>query len=298
MTTEKSQSKSAAAPKAGFKKKNLIVFGLVFVGYWALAIASGSPIFMGVSGFLTVLLAAVAFWVWLQMRSHKKLASVLEGAGESPEARKLALETLEADKNSGNLINVIARAQLLASEEPAQALALLEPIEIKTVPANAQDDFSLLKSQLLLSFGRVKQARPLVDRINVDNPERQEMRPFMVAIVGETWARTNSANEANELLNSVDFEDPAAKEAKPALLFARVFAQFVAGKKGLTRSALGELAALDPNLLGRFLAPKAQVHPGLQRLAREAFERTGTRQKQRPSVATGGQRRREGCWRP
>jgi len=276
---------SAEQTETGIKKKNLIIVGLVFAGLWALAIASGNLIFMGVAGFLTLVAAGVAFWAWRQIKGHKKLASVLQKAGESPEARQEALATLAADKKSGDLIHVIARAQLLASEEPAEALALLEPIELKTVPANAQDDFALLKSQLLLGFGRAKQARPLADRISLDNPQRAEMRPFMVAIVGETLARTGSAKEANTLLNSVSEEQAAGSEVAPSLIIARVFAQFSVGKKGLTRNALDKLAAIDPNLLGRFLSPKSKVHPGLQRLAREAFERHGSRRKGKPHIA-------------
>jgi hypothetical protein len=291
MTKETSPAESAAT-QTGFKKKNLIIIGLVFAGFWFLAISSGSVIFMGVAAFLTLLAAGIAFWAWRQISRHKKLAGVLQGAADSPEARKKALATLEADKNSDKLTNVIARAQLLASDDPSAALALLEPIEIKDVPANTQDDFALLKSQLLLNFGRSKQARPLVDYINLDNPQRKEMRPFMLAIVAETWARTGSAKEANDLLDTVDPRQITGNDAGTLLLIARVYAQFAAGKKGLTRSALGDVAAVDPNLLGRFLASKGQVHPGLQRLAREAFERNGSRRKQnRPHIGGGGRGR-------
>ncbi|MBL4634592.1 MAG: hypothetical protein JKY56_12005 [Kofleriaceae bacterium] len=289
MSKEQSQPASPTVD-TGFKKKNIIVVGLVFAGLWTLAIASGSIIFMSVAGVLTLLAAGFGFWAWRMIRRHKKLAGVLQGAGDSPEARRKALAKLEADKNSGDLTNVIARAQLMASDEPAKALALLEPIDLKTVPAGTQDDFALLKSQLLLNFGRAKQARPLADMINVDNPQRKEVRPFMVAIVGETWARTGSAKEANTLLDTIKPADIVGSDAAPILLMARVYAQFAAGKKGLTRNALNELAAMDPNLLGRFIAPKSQVHPGLQRLARETFERKGSRQRQRGNAGPGGRR--------
>ncbi len=291
MTTETSPQSPAAAQETGFKKKNIIVVALVFAGFWGLAIASGSYIFMGVIGFLTLLAAGFGFWAWRTIRKHKRLAGVLQGAGDSPEARKRALAKLEADKNSGDLTNVIARAQLMATDSPKEALELLKPIDLKTVPAGTQDDFALLKSQLLLNFGRVRQARPLVDMINVDNPQRKEMRSFMVAIVAETWARTGSAEEANDLLDTVAPKD-ATGDAASILLMARIHARFAAGKKGLARNALTELATVDPNLLGRFLSPKSQVHPGLQRLARETFERKGSRRKQqRPNAGPGARRR-------
>ncbi len=288
--------KSSAAPdqaQTGFRKKNLIVIGFGFALLWAAAIASGSFIFIGIASVLTTIALAIAFWAWKQVRSHKSLTSVLQKAGESPEARREAIAVLEADKKSGDLTNIIARAQLMASDDPAAALNLLEPIELKSVSAAMQDDFALLKSQLLLNFGRAKQARPLVDWVNVDNPQRKEIRPLMAAIVGETWARTGSAKEANELLDTVDASEAANSDAATLLMSARVFAHFGAGKKGLTRAALGELAAVDPNLLGRFIAPKAQIHPGLQRLAREAFERKGSRKQQgRPQFAGGSRGRR------
>ncbi|MCP4448060.1 MAG: hypothetical protein GY811_22405 [Myxococcales bacterium] len=291
--SKENPSKESAQPQTGFRKKNLVIIALVFAGLWAMAIASESIIFMSIAGVLTLIAGAIAFWAWRQVRRHKGLASVLQAAGESPEARKKALAALEGDKKANDMINVIARAQLLASDEPSKALELLEPVEIKSVPPQMQDDFALLKSQLLLSFGRAKQARPLVDYVNLDNPQRKEMRPLMAAIVGETWARTGSAEEANKLLDSIDPKEAAESEAATLLLSARVFARFGAGKKGLTRAALGDLAAVDPNLLGRFIAPKAQVHPGLQRLAREAFERNGPRRQQgRPHVAGGGGGRR------
>lgn len=291
MSNENSATESAP-PETGFRKKNLLVIAFGFALLWAAAIASESFIFITIASVLTTIALVIAFWAWRMIKRQKGLASVLQGANASPEARKKALAQLEADKKSGDLANVIARAQLMASDDPTAALKLLEPIEMKSVSAAMQDDFALIKSQLLLGFGRAKQARPLVDYINLDNPQRKEIRPLMVAIVGETWARTGSAKEANELLDSVDVGAVAGSEAGALLLNARVFAEFAAGKKGKTRAALGQLAAVDPNLLGRFLAPKAQVHPGLQRLAREAFERNAPRRKAGKGQALAGGRRR------
>lgn len=279
MTTEKSPSESTPKPPSLIKKKNIIVIGLVFAGLWTLAIASGSLIFMGIAGGITLLGAGFGYWVWRQIRRHRALSSVMQEAQQSPEGRMKALAALEADPKANDLVNVIARAQLLASEEPTKALSLLEPVDLKDVPGNMQDDFALLKSQLLLSFGRPKQARPLVDQINLDSEERKSIRPLMVAVVAETWARTGAPKKANEVLDSIDLDDAASADFKPLLLGARVFARFAAGKKGLARAALEAVAAEDPNLLGRFISPKAKVHPGLQRLARESFERNGPRQQ-------------------
>ena len=291
MSTDNTPAQSA--PETGLKKKNLVIIALVFAGLWFLAISSESYIVMGIVGVLTLIALVIAFWVWKQIRRHKSLAGMMQGAGDSPEARRKALARLEADKKADDVTNVIARAQLMAPDDASAALALLEPLEIKTVPAQMQDDFALLKSQLLLGVGRAKDARPLVDWINLDNPQRKEIRPLMVGIVAETWARTGSAKEANELLDSVELSVHGGTDTATVLLNARVFARFASGKKGKTREALTELATVDPNLLGRFISPKSRVHPGLQRLAREAFERSGgARQQARAHIAGGRGRRR------
>ena len=271
--TPAAETKPSPVDAGGMKKKNLIVIGVALAALWAAAIASESIVFVSIVGALTLAAAGVMLWGWRQVRRHRKLADLLQGAADSPEKRRQALAALAADPKANELTNVVARAQLLASDEPAAALALLEPIDIKSVPAAMQDDVALLKSQLLLSFGRAKQARPLVDRINVDSPQRQEVRPLMAAIVAETWARTGSPADANALLDTVDPTEAADDNVRAQLVVARVFARFAAGKKGAARTALKQLAAIDPNLLGRVVAPQFKVHPGLQRLAREEAER-------------------------
>ncbi len=291
MTTETTAPEATPSSQPQFKKRIFVYIALAFGLLWAAAITSQSYIFMGIAGFLSLLAAGLGFWAWRQIRRHRNLSELLQGAGESPEAREQALAKLSADPKADSPIHIIARAQLLANEKPAEALALLEPVDLKKVSPTMQDDFALLKSQLLLTFGRAKEARPLADYVNVDNPQRAQVRPMTVAIVAETWARTGSAKEANELLDSVDAAELASGDAKPLLLIARVFAHFGAGKKGLTRAALSELAGEDPNLLGRFIAPKSQVTPGLRRLARESFERHGSQRQRRPSRSGAGRGR-------
>ena len=270
--TEATEAPPSGAQTTGLKKKNLIIIALILVGLWAAAISSGSLAFLIVAGVVTLLMAGIGVWVWRQLRRHSRLADIMQGAASSPEGRRQAFEALSADKDANQAAHVLARAQLLAGDDPVAALALLEPVQLKGFPAAMQDDLALLKSQLLLSVGRAKEARPLADWINLDNPQRAEMRPNMVAIVAETWARTGSAAEANEILASVNVAE-ASDDAAAHLLIARVFARFGAGKKGQARSALRSLAARDPNLIGRFLAPQSRVHPGLQRLAREEAQR-------------------------
>lgn len=287
MSDEQSQQQS---PQPGFKKKNLIIIGLIAAGLWALAIVSGSVVFMSITGVLTLIAIGIAIWAWRRLRQQKDLVSLLQGAADSPEKRQAALAQLAADKKSNDLMNVFARAQLLAAEDPAAALALLEPIDIKTVPPAMQDDVGMLKAQLLLTFGRARDARPIADRINVDSPARQELRPALVAIVAEAWARTGSKQEAKKLLDSVDMNELSG-DALPSVLISRVFVQFASGKKGAARQTLAKLASIDINLLGRFVAPQFKVHPGLQRLAREQAQRSPQARQFQQHPGGGGRRR-------
>ncbi len=278
-------SGGSAQPASGFRAKNLIIIGLVTAVVWAVAIASESLIALIVVGVLTVLLAALLFWAWRMFSKQKSLANLLQGATASPEARREALAALDAQKDSKELTHVFARAQLVAADDPAAALAMLEPIDLKKVPPAMQDDFALLRAQLLLNFGRAKAARPLVDRINVDNPQRKEARGMMVAVVAETWARTGQPKEALELLDSEDASSQENDQVRAQLLMARAFARFATGKKGAAREALRTLSSIDVNLLGRFLMPQFRVHPGLQRLAREIAQKHPDARRQSAAAA-------------
>jgi hypothetical protein len=268
-------STEAAKPPTigGFQKKNLIIIGVVTALVWAFAIQTGSVIFMSIVGVLTLVLLGVLFWVWRLLRKQQGLSNLLQNAVSSPEARREALAKLEAEKNSSDVVNVFARAQLVAADDPARALEMLEAVEIKRVPPQMQDDFALLRSQLYLNFGRPKDARPLVDRINVDSPARKEARGMTISVVAESWARTGKHQEALALLDTIDFAAEKNDQVRLQLHVARVFARFAAGKKGLAREDLRALADADINQLGRFLMPQFKVHPELQRLAREVAQK-------------------------
>jgi hypothetical protein len=277
----------AAAQVGGLRTKNLVIIGVVTAGVWALAISTGSIIFMSIVGVLTAVLLGFLVWVLRLTRKQQGLASLLQNAASSPEARRAAIARLEAEKDKNDITNVIARAQLESAENPARALELLEPIELKRVPPQLQDDFAILRSQLYLHFGRPRDARPLVDTVNVDNPQRAQMRGLMVTVVAETWARTGKHEEALALIDSVDLAKEDNEQIRVSLLVARAFARFAAGKKGGAREDLRAIADLDVNHLGRFLMPQFKVHPDLQRLAREVAEknpkvRQMSRQQQAP----------------
>jgi hypothetical protein len=270
-------AEGAAAPAAGgFKKKNLITIGVVTVLVWAFAIQTGSVILMSIVGVLTVVLIGVLIWVFRLLRKQRNLTSLLQGSMSSPEARREAIAKLSEGKDAGDVVNVFARAQLVAADDPAAALKMLETIDPKKVAAQMQDDVAILKSQLYLHFGRPRDARPLADRINVDNPQRKDARTMIVGIVAEAWGRTGKHEQALTLLDTVNIDAEKNVQQKVALLSARVFARFASGKRTMAKDDLDTLASIDVNHLGKFLMAQFKVHPELQKLARTVLEKNPT----------------------
>ena len=135
-----------------------------------------------------------------------------------------------------------------------------------------QDDVSLLLAQLYLGVGRTQDARKAADTINVDNPERKEVRSMAAAIISEAWARTGKPKEALALLDTIQLPKKDAAQIATQIKVVRVFAKFAANQRGPARTELQQLADEDVNNLGRFLMPQFRVHPELQKLARSVLE--------------------------
>jgi tetratricopeptide (TPR) repeat protein len=234
----------------GIKKKTLITIAVVTLAVWAFAVQTGSTILMIVVAVLTALLLGA----------------------DSPEARREALAKLDAQKDSGEPVNVFARAQLLAADDPKAALKLLETVPMSKFHAAMQDDVALLLAQLYLGVGRTQDARKAADTINVDNPERKEVRAMAAAIISEAWARTGKPKEALALLDTIELPKKDAAQLATQIRVVRVFAKFAANQRGPARTELQQLADEDVNNLGRFLMPQFRVHPELQKLARAVLE--------------------------
>ncbi len=262
----------SAAQAGGIKRKNLIIIAVVTLAIWAFAIQTGSTVLMIIVGVLTVALIGVLIWAFKTLRKQRGLVSLLQGATSSPEARRDALARLSEGKDANAPINLFARAQLLAQDDPKAALEMLQGTELSKFPPAMQDDVALLKTQLYLGMGRTADASKAASSINLDNPERKEIRPMAAAIVAEAWARTGKPREALALLETIELP----KKDGPAILIqikvARVFAKFASNQRGPARQELTALASEDVNNLGRFLSPQFRVHPELQKLARSVLE--------------------------
>ena len=250
------------------KVKNLAIGGAVIVAIWALVIASGSKIALGVTAALTVALAVAAIWVWRFIMKQQSLMKLAQKGTSGPEGREAALKELAAAGDK-DVMNVVLRAQLEAQTDPDLALASLDKIDMKKVPALALDQVRGLKAQLLLLNGRLDDATALCADIQPSKTQDLGARGMLAATVAETWARTGRAKEAREMLSTISPDDTAYAQSRVPLLFARVFANFAETKHGLVKKDLTAIAKENVNLLGRFLDPRFKTAPELMRLAQE-----------------------------
>jgi hypothetical protein len=259
-------------PAAGISRKTWLWIAGVTLAVWAFAINTGSRVALIVVGALTLVLIGAILWALRTIRKHKGTMSLLQGAVASPEARKEALAKLSEGKDAGTPTNVFARAQLLASDDPQGALKLLGTIELRNYHPSMQDDVSLLRTQLHLRLGRTADARKSADVMNLDNPQRKEIRPLAASIVAEAWARAGKPKEALALLDTIELPKKDAEQIALQIRVARIFARFAANQRGPARSELAALAEDDLNQLSRFVLPQFRVHPELQKLARGVLE--------------------------
>lgn len=276
MTTNEAPADAAPpapeAPTAGIPRRTWVTIGVALAAAWAFVVYTGSLVVLIVVGVLTAVLIAVVIYALRTIRKHKSTVSLLQGAIASPEARKQALAKLTEGKDANSPTNLFARAQLLATDDPHAALKLLGSIELKSYHPSMQDDVSLLQTQLYLRLGRTADARKSADVMNLENPQRKEIRALAATLVAEAWARTGKPKEALALLDTVVLPSKDAEQIGLQLRVSRIFARFAANQRRQAQSELAELADQDPNLLGRFVAPEFRVHPELQKLARRVFE--------------------------
>jgi hypothetical protein len=116
--------------------------------------------------------------------------------------------------------------------------------------------------------------------MNLENPQRKEVRPLAASIVAEAWARAGKPKEALALLDTIELPKKDGEQIGLQVRVARVFAKFAANQRGPARAELAALADEDPNQLGRFVMPQFRVHPELQKLARSVFEQHPSARRQ------------------
>ena len=288
MATEAAPPSDApAVPQPAIPKKTFVYIALIFAALWGFAIYTGSLVVEIIVGVLTAVVIGLLLYALRMVKKQRGLIDTLQGATQSPEARREALAKLEEGKDANAPTNIFARSQLMAQDDPKAALALLEKQELKTFPAAMQDDVAILKTQLFLGLGRTQDARKVAETINLDNPSRKEVRTMAAVIVAEAFARTGKPKEALALVDSIELPKKDAEQILVQARVVKVFAKFAMNQRPAARAELVSLADDDVNYLGRFLMPQFKVHPELQKLARQVLEANPAARK----VVKGQQRR-------
>ena len=272
MTEEAQPDKAQVVQAGGFSKKRLIIILLITIAAWVFAISTGSLVVQIIVGVLTLAMAVLMLLSFRMMAKQKKVVSLLQGSTASPEARKDALAKLAEGKDADSPTNIFARAQLQAQDDPEAALRLLDRIELSKYPPMMQDDVSILRVQLCLGTGRTQEARKSADLINLDNPQRANMKAMSSAIVAEAWARTGKSKDALALLDGLEYPKENRDQIEVQARIARIFARFASNQRGAARNELNALANDNPDYLGKFVMPQFKVHPELQKLARSVLQ--------------------------
>lgn len=283
---------AAAATPQGLQKRNLAILGGALVLLWITAFASGSKIVVGIAAVLTVAVAGLLLWVWRWVQKQRSVLDIIKEGAATKEGRAAAIAKLDAQDSKGtDVVSQLAKAQLIAQDDPDTALEVLEKIEIAKAPAPIQDEVRAMRAQLYLVKDRPRDARELADQITIANASEPQQRGMLAAVVAETWARTGKIKEAADLLATIDPDDKDFEKVRVPLLMARVFVFFADGKKDKVKKDLRALMDENINYLGRFANPKAKIHPELQKIAREVLQSNPEIQKLAKKQQNRAQRR-------
>ena len=275
-----------AEPKMNWKVLGLIglALGVVWVIAGILQPTIGN-VGLIVAGVLTVVALGFLGWVWRLTRKSANIAAILKGATDK-EGRAAALEQLRARQSPGgkDAINAIAQAQLVAQEDPSEAIRILEAIDVNKAPAIVQDDVRANLAMFYLVTGRTREARELADQIRLDRQAQAKAKAMYAAVVAESFARTGDAEEARKLLETYDPSDGDYGQVTGMLLRAQVYTYTATKKRGRARTAMQQLLAVDPNMVAAFVQ-KGQ-RPEVTRLAKSVLAEAGALPKPKMRVRT------------
>jgi hypothetical protein len=266
-------SKPKEAPKPPDVKKMLVRVGLVVGALWIVVLIVRHWIAAAVVGALTLIVAAVIIWMLRLIKKQQALGSLLQGA-DTEEGRKEALKKIDEGFKKGDVQALLAKAQLQMQEDPKEALATLETIDLEKQMTPIADQVRSMRAMIHLTQGETQQARALVDKMEIGKQQDVKQRAMFAVVAGEAWGRTGQGKKAVELLEVFNPEDPELEEMKVQMLRARAFAYAGASDmKGAVRT-LKKLGEINPQLLGMFVMGK-KVHPLLQHEAKQLLMRSG-----------------------
>jgi len=219
-----------------------------------------------------VLAVGLVLWAMRQARKARGVASIL-GKVETAVDRKAALAELEAGAKKKDVAAIFAKAQLELQENPKQAIATLETIDLNKVMAPVADEARAQRAMIHLMLGEVSLARQLADGVELARHQEPKSRAMIAAVVSEAWARSGNAKKAIETLELFDPDDAVYEQLRPQLYRARAYAYaHTSDLKGM-RKALRKLLDQDVRLLGGFFMKK--THPLLQKEAKKLVEQSG-----------------------
>lgn len=270
------------------KWKTIAIIVAAFAVLWVTAFMVQSYDEGGVFGWIVVgvvaalTLAAIGFgiYVWRLTTKSRGIVDILAQATDE-EGRKRALEQLEA-KGEGDALSALARAQLVARDDPKAAMDILEAIDVDKAPAVVQDDVRANLGFLYLMNGRAKEARALADDLRLDRQPNAKAKAMYAAVAAEAFARTGKPEEAKKLVETYDAADPEYGEVAGMLYRAQVYTYYAMKKRGRAAVAMKDLARTDPNMVAPFL--QGRVRPQLKKMAEDALRSMGMAPKAQMQV--------------
>jgi len=265
-------SKPTERPPVDMKKIYLRVAAVLAI-LWIAAIFFHNNIGFAIAGVLTVATAGVLYWLKGYFAKAQKLGALLSNA-DTDEGRKKALETLDTEFKKGDTQAVLAKAQLLMQENPREAQAVLEGVNLDKQMAPVAAQVRAMRAMIHLTFGEVKEARSLSDQLELGKQQEPKTRAMFAAVASEAWARTGEGQKAVDTLDLFNPEAPDMAEMKAQIWRARAFAfAAVNDMKGAGR-ALRKLSEINPHLLGMFVGQK-RIHPMLEKEAKNIVMKMG-----------------------
>lgn len=235
---------------------------------------------VGVVGALTLAAIGFGIYIWRLTQRSRGIVDIISQATDA-EGRKRAIAELEK-ADSKDAMSALARAQLVARDDPAESMRILESIDVNKAPAVVQDDVRANLAFLYLMQNRTKDARPLADLIRLDRQPNSKAKAMYAAVSAEAFARTGRPDEAKKLLETYKADDPEYGEVQAMLLRAQIYTYIATKNRGLAERSMGTLAKLDANMIAPFLAKGAR--PELQELAKKALKGVGLAPKAKMKV--------------
>jgi hypothetical protein len=259
-------------------KKIYVRVGIVAAVIWVIAIIVPGWIPKAVAGAASVLAVGVMIWLDRYVKKTQKLGALLKGA-DTEEGRKQALERLDSEFKQGDTQAILAKAQLQMQDDPRQALATLEKVNVDKEIGPIAGQVRAMRAMLHLTLGETAEARALADQLELGKQQEPKTRVMFATVASEAWARTGQGKKAVDTLDLFNPDAPENAELRPQMWRARAFAYAaVNDTKGIAR-AVKKLADINPHLLGMFLPPQKKVHPLLEREAKQLVGRLGLAQR-------------------